>query len=79
MEPRSEEDFIASKQAVTRIISFSSSMWSKFNQRQPFLFEQRGIIDEKGIGELHSWFLGGRSRALPQNDHRALPHRNSRE
>ena len=55
------------------------AQWSKFNQRQPFLFEQRGIIDGKGIGELHSWFLGGRSRALPQNDHRALPHRNSRE
>jgi hypothetical protein len=30
---------------------------------EPFLFEERGIIDAKGIGELHTWFLAGRNRA----------------
>jgi adenylate cyclase len=28
---------------------------------EPFLFEERGIIDAKGLGELHTWFLAGRS------------------
>jgi hypothetical protein len=31
----------------------------------PFLFEERGTIDAKGIGALHSWFLADR-RALPE-------------
>ncbi|MEO8169381.1 MAG: adenylate/guanylate cyclase domain-containing protein [Oxalobacteraceae bacterium] len=34
----------------------------------PFLFEERGIIDAKGIGELHTWFLSGRRNV--QSDRR---------
>ncbi|MFC3109372.1 adenylate/guanylate cyclase domain-containing protein [Undibacterium arcticum] len=30
---------------------------------EPFLFEERGIIDAKGMGALHTWFLTGRSGA----------------
>lgn len=26
----------------------------------PFRFEERGLMQIKGKGELHSWFLGGR-------------------
>jgi adenylate cyclase len=29
----------------------------------PFRFEERGIIEAKGIGALHTWFLAGRSGA----------------
>jgi adenylate cyclase len=29
----------------------------------PFLFEERGIIEAKGMGALHTWFLTGRSSA----------------
>ncbi|MDP3841668.1 MAG: adenylate/guanylate cyclase domain-containing protein [Oxalobacteraceae bacterium] len=32
----------------------------------PFLFEERGIIEAKGIGALHTWFLAGRSGASPE-------------
>ncbi|MEO6354820.1 MAG: adenylate/guanylate cyclase domain-containing protein [Burkholderiaceae bacterium] len=35
---------------------------------EPFLFEERGIIDAKGIGELHTWFLSGRRNV--QSDRR---------
>ena len=31
----------------------------------PFLFEDRGTIDVKGMGALHTWFLAGRSSASP--------------
>jgi adenylate cyclase len=27
---------------------------------EPFLFEERGFIEAKGLGELHTWFLAGR-------------------
>lgn len=37
---------------------------------EPFLFEERGIIDAKGIGELHTWFLTGRNGAPRPNDAR---------
>ena len=30
---------------------------------EPFLFEERGIIEAKGMGALHTWFLAGRSSA----------------
>ncbi|RQR26682.1 PAS domain S-box protein [Burkholderia sp. Bp9143] len=30
---------------------------------EPFQFEERGDIDAKGIGMLHTWFLSGRCRA----------------
>jgi len=33
---------------------------------EPFLFEERGIIEAKGIGEMHTWFLTGRRSALPE-------------
>ena len=33
---------------------------------EPFLFEERGTIDAKGMGALHTWFLTGRRRALPE-------------
>lgn len=33
---------------------------------EPFLFEERGIIDAKGIGALHTWFLTGSSNTLPE-------------
>ena len=42
---------------------------------EPFLFEERGIIKVKGIGEQHTWFLAGR-RSVCLNDSRALQHRN---
>ena len=29
-----------------------------------FLMEERGVIDVKGIGEMHTWFLTGRNSAL---------------
>ncbi|MGU7774662.1 adenylate/guanylate cyclase domain-containing protein [Burkholderia sp. MR1-5-21] len=29
----------------------------------PFRFEERGTIEAKGIGQLHTWFLSGRDRA----------------
>jgi hypothetical protein len=32
----------------------------------PFLFEERGIIDGKGMGALYSRFLAGRRSALPE-------------
>ncbi|RQS71918.1 PAS domain S-box protein [Burkholderia sp. Bp8963] len=30
---------------------------------EPFVFEERGTIEAKGIGKLHTWFLSGRSDA----------------
>jgi adenylate cyclase len=33
---------------------------------EPFLFEERGTIDAKGMGALHTWFLTGRRSALPE-------------
>ena len=33
---------------------------------KPFLLEERGIIKAKGIGELPTWFLAGRSNALSE-------------
>ncbi|HIE5945925.1 TPA: adenylate/guanylate cyclase domain-containing protein [Burkholderia cepacia] len=30
----------------------------------PFRFEERGTIEAKGVGQLHTWFLSGRSCAL---------------
>jgi adenylate cyclase len=30
---------------------------------EPFLFEERGIIEAKGMGALHTWFLAGRCSA----------------
>jgi adenylate cyclase len=33
---------------------------------EPFLFEERGIIDAKGIGNLHTWFLTGRRAAAAE-------------
>jgi adenylate cyclase len=44
----------------------------------PFLFEERGIIEAKGIGELHTWFLSGR-RSVSPNDRRALQRGNRME
>ncbi len=38
---------------------------------EPFLFEERGIIEAKGIGDLHAVFLAGRRRARPK-DRRTL-------
>lgn len=38
---------------------------------EPFRFEERGIIDAKGIGALHTWSLSGRGSVSP-NDRRAL-------
>ena len=32
----------------------------------PFLFEERGIFDVKGIGELHTWILAGKRSGLPE-------------
>ncbi len=32
----------------------------------PLLFEERGIFDAKGIGELHTRLLAGRRSALPE-------------
>jgi hypothetical protein len=26
-----------------------------------FLFEERGVIDVRGMGEMHTWFLNGRT------------------
>ena len=34
--------------------------------REPFLFEERGTIDAKGKGKLHTWFLVGRNGASPE-------------
>lgn len=31
---------------------------------ESFLFEERGGIEAKGIGALHTWFLTGRNDAL---------------
>lgn len=28
---------------------------------EPFMFEERGVIDVKGKGEMHTWFLNGRN------------------
>jgi adenylate cyclase len=28
---------------------------------EPFLFEERGAVDVKGMGELRTWFLTGRT------------------
>jgi len=33
---------------------------------EPFLFEDRGIIEAKGMGELHTWLLVPRQSALPE-------------
>nr|WP_216821332.1 adenylate/guanylate cyclase domain-containing protein [Marinobacterium profundum] len=33
---------------------------------EAFLFEERGLIEAKGIGELHTWFLTGRRRMKPR-------------
>jgi len=44
----------------------------------PFLFEERGIIEAKGIGELHTWFLSGRRSVCP-NDRRVLQRGNRME
>jgi len=33
---------------------------------EPFLFEERGIIEAKGMGELRTWFLVGRRSVLPE-------------
>jgi adenylate cyclase len=30
---------------------------------EPFLFEERGAVDVKGMGELRTWFLTGRTDA----------------
>ena len=32
----------------------------------PFLFGERGIIEAKGIGALHTWFLAGRGSTLSE-------------
>jgi len=37
---------------------------------EAFLSEERGIIDVKGIGELHTWFLTGRNSAAEQTTKR---------
>ena len=31
---------------------------------KPFLLEERGAIDVKGKGEMHTWFLNGRNRSI---------------
>jgi len=31
---------------------------------EPFLLEERGVIDVKGKGEVHTWFLNGRNRSI---------------
>ena len=41
--------------------------------REPFLFEDRGAIDVKGMGELRTWFLTGRSGTPSTNDGHMLP------
>src|SRR5208337_4513255 len=31
---------------------------------EPFLLEERGVIEVKGKGEMHTWFLNGRNRSI---------------
>ena len=33
---------------------------------QPFLVEERGVLEVEGAGELNTWFLTGRARASHQ-------------